>query len=441
VDVDQVRQAAKDAAIYGFPSVIQYRTMWLQVLDANSASYVGFGRWLVCGLPGPEDKDIVGASRDTPYLYAWLDLRAEPWVLTVPAISPEGRYYTSQWDDMNGIVIGNVSALSDGYEGGDYLIAGPDWEGESPAGIKGVLRSETYIAASITRVEVMGEDDMDAVRAIQLGFGLQPLSQHLGTPQPPATPPLDYPPYREGLYQSASPEFFDLVAFLLQFSQPDPMDQPILERMAGIGLIPGQSWTLGFGADPAHRKAAVAGLGDAIDLMNQIQSGKADIGSRATNPLYGTRHTLATHYVHRAFGAWTGIFGNVVEQAAYRGWRADSDGGAINAGKHNYKATFTADDQSQVRFFWSVTMYLLPEPYLYANPQNKYAITGRAPDLVRNSDGSVTLYLQHDSPGEDLEPNWLPAPAGPFLAGLRLYGPSDRVQSDQWHMPDLRKAD
>jgi hypothetical protein len=113
-----------------------------------------------------------------------------------------------------------------------------------------VLRSETFIAASITRVEVMGDGDMDAVRAIQLGFGLQPLSQYLGTPAPAAAPPVEYPAYPEDLYQSAAPEFFDLVALLLQFSRPDSVDNPILQRMAGIGLVPGRSWTRTFGADP-----------------------------------------------------------------------------------------------------------------------------------------------------------------------------------------------
>lgn len=166
MDAGEVRRVARDAAVYGLPSVIQYRTMWKQALDPASASYVGLGRWLVCDLPGPQDKDIVGASRDTPYLYAWLDLRAEPWVVTVPPISPPGRYYASQWDDMNGQVIGNISALADGYGGGDYLLAGPGWDGEIPGAIKEVLRSETFIAASITRVEVMGADDMDPVRAI-----------------------------------------------------------------------------------------------------------------------------------------------------------------------------------------------------------------------------------------------------------------------------------
>ncbi len=234
-----------------------------------------------------------------------------------------------------------------------------------------MLRSETFITASITCVEVMG-DDMGAMRAIPLGFGLQPLSECLGTAAPPAAPPVDYPAYPEGLYQSAAPEFFDLVA--------------------------GRSWTRTFGADRAQREAALAGLRDAVELMEQIQSGQVDLRSGAASPPYGTRQMMTTRYVHRAFGVWTGIFGNVAEQAAYRGWRSDSDGGPIDASQHNYKVTITADDQAQVRFFWSVTMYMLPEPFLYPNPQDKYEISSRAPDLVYNPNGSLTLYLRHHSP-------------------------------------------
>ena len=277
-----------------------------------------------------------------------------------------------------------------------------------------MLRNETFIAASITRVEVMG-DDMGAVRAIQLGFGLQPLSECLGTAAPPAAPPVDYPTYPEGLYQSAAPEFFDLVA--------------------------GRSWTRTFGADRAQREAALAGLRNAVELMEQIQSGQVDLRSRAASPPYGTRQTMTTRYVHRVFGVWTGIFGNVAEQAAHRSWRSDSDGGPIDASQHNYKVTITAEDQAQVRFFWSVTMYMLPEPFLYPNPQDKYAISSRVPDLVYNPNGSLTLYLRHHSPGDQLEPNWISAPAGPFLAGLRLYGPSAKIQNDQWQMPALEKAE
>ncbi len=100
----------------------------------------------------------------------------------------------------------------------------------------------------------------------------------------------------------------------------------------------------------------------------------------------------------------------------------------------------TPEAQSQVRFYWSVTLYTLPDLFLFGNPQHRYAISSRKPDLVRDGDGSITLHIQQHSPGAGREPNWIPAPAGPFLAGLRLYGPSDKIQTGEWHEPPLRKA-
>lgn len=439
VDLDVVREVAKQAAIYGLPSVIQYRTMWLQALDASSPSYVGLGAWQHPALPTAEDRDIVGASRDTLYLYAWLDLRAEPWVMTVPPISPEGRYYTAQWDDMNGHVIDNVSPFADGYAGGDFLIAGPGWDGDLPGGVRRMLTSETSIVVCLARVEVMGEHDLAAADAIRDGFALRPLSSYLDRSAPAAAPLVQYPPYTEGLYQSGPAEFFDLVAFLLQFAQPDPVDQPVLDRMATIGIIPGASWTEGFGADHAQREAAMAGLHDAIELMQQIATGAVDLGSRAAHPLYGTRATMRDHYTHLAFGAWSGVFGNVAEHAAYRGWRRDADGDPIDGSKHNYTITLSHADQSQSRFFWSVTMYELPDPFLYANAAQRYSISGRDQRPTRDADGSLTLYLQHDDPGPVHQANWLPAPAGPFLVAMRLYGPSEAVQTGDWDVPPMRK--
>ncbi|MFF1875850.1 DUF1254 domain-containing protein, partial [Kitasatospora herbaricolor] len=371
------------------------------------------------------------------YNYAWLDLRAEPWVLTVPPIAPEVRYYTSQWNDMNGQVIGNVSALDDGHDGGDYLIAGPGWDGELPTGVRRVLRSETTIAVSLTRVESMGAGDLPGVRAIQEGFALAPLSSWLGTAAPTPASTVEYPPYVEGTYQTGEDDFFDLMAFLLQFSHPDAMDAPVLEHLRQIGISPGTRWSTGFGSDPGQRTEALAGLRDAREEIALIQTEKIDLGPRAQFPLYGTREQLTTRYRHRAFGAWTGIFGNTPEQAAYRGWRADQHGDLADGSAHNYTVTLSAEDQAEVRFFWSVTIYELPTPFLYENPQHRHAISARKPDLIRDADGSVTLYLQHEAPPAEFEPNWLPVPAGHFIAALRLYGPSVAIQNGTWAQPPL----
>ena len=104
---DEARAIAKEAYIFNYPLVMMYRTMYLQAIDTKSKSYSGgFGKWLHLGTSSPKDTDIVSPNNDSPYSYAWVDLRAEPWVLTLPKIE-KSRFYTSQWDDLWGFVLDN----------------------------------------------------------------------------------------------------------------------------------------------------------------------------------------------------------------------------------------------------------------------------------------------------------------------------------------------
>ncbi len=120
---DEARSIAKEAYIFNYPLVMMYRTMYLQAIDPQSKSYSGgFGQWLHLGTSSPKDTDIVSPNNDTPYSYAWVDLRAEPWVLTMPKIEAK-RFYTSQWDDLWGFVLDNPGSVEDGNDGVSVLLA------------------------------------------------------------------------------------------------------------------------------------------------------------------------------------------------------------------------------------------------------------------------------------------------------------------------------
>ena len=119
VTPEQARAIARTAYIVTYPLVMYYRTMYVQSIDPSSPSYAGgYGRWLHLGVSSPEDTDIVTPNNDTPYSYAWADLRAEPYVLTLPPCEGE-RYYTSQWNDLWGFVLDNPGSVLDGNAGGD----------------------------------------------------------------------------------------------------------------------------------------------------------------------------------------------------------------------------------------------------------------------------------------------------------------------------------
>jgi hypothetical protein len=139
-------------------------------------------------------------------------------------------------------------------------------------------------------------------------------------------------------------------------------------------------------------------------------------------------------------GTVAGIWGNVREEAIYPAYYADSTGQPLDASKNRYAVRFAADRLPPVNAFWSLTMYDLPGRLLVANPLNRYIINSpMLPDLKRDGDGGLTLYVQHESPGKDKESNWLPAPNGPFVVAMRLYWPKPEALDGRWKEPPMQR--
>ena len=256
----------KDAYIFTYPLVMNYRTMDMQAIKGDGQ----FGKWLHLGQSSPADTDIVTPNNDTPYSYAWVDLRAEPWVLTMPKIEWD-RYYTSQWDDLWGYVLDNPGSVNDGNDGHNYLLAAPSWKGEVPAGIERVIRGESDFLGTLTRTQALGTDDgLSRVKEIQQGYKLQPLSQFLGTKAPPAAPQVDWPTWTEG--DETREAYWGYVSFLLPFITPDPADAAMYEKLTSLGLKAGQPWQPEK-LDPAVRAAMQQGLEDARAELERLGAG------------------------------------------------------------------------------------------------------------------------------------------------------------------------
>lgn len=426
---EQARKYAHDAYIFAYPLVLNYRTMYSQAIKGDAA----FGKWLQLGLSSPADTDIVTPNNDTPYSYAWVDLRAEPWVLTMPAIDKD-RYYTSQWDDLWGFVLDNPGSVNDGNGGGNYLLVPPGWNGEVPAGIKRVIRGESSILGTLTRTQLVGgPDDMPKVKAIQQEYKLQPLSAFLGQPAPAASPAIDWPAWTDG--DEHTDKFWDYASLMLQFVTPNPADAGDYEKLRALGVQPGSRSN--FAAlDPSIQDAARQGVKDALaDFAKGGNDPALDSGK-----LFGDRQRIQTDYLNRALGVVLGIFGNVKEQAIYRQIPLDATGHPLDGSKANYAITFPKGQTPPVKFFWSYTMYQLPERLLVANPINRYSISNRTKGLKFNPDGSLTLYFSKDSPGKNKESNWLPAPNGPFWMVLRSYGPDESIIDGTYKAPNPEPA-
>ncbi len=419
---EQARQYARDAYVFTYPLVLYYRTMHSQAIEGDAE----FGKWLHLGTATPQDTDIVTPNNDTPYSYAWVDLRAEPWVLTMPEID-EGRYYTSQWDDLWAYVLDNPGSLKDGNGGGSYLLAAPGWEGELPEGVSRVIQGESDFLGTLTRTQLLGTPgDIENVRAIQQQYQLQPLSEYLGQPAPPAAPAIDWPEWTEG--DEKTDRFWDYVELMLPFTTPHPDDAGQYETLAALGI--------GEGFDMDSFEPAIQ---DAI--RNGVKDAWAEYAEAGNDPnvdsgkLFASREKIGDDYLSRTLGVVLGIFGNVNEQAVYFSIPLGADGQPLDASKNNYSVTFPAGETPPVKYFWSFTMYRLPERWLVDNPIDRYSLSSTTPGVKQNEDGSTTIYFQHESPGPEKESNWLPTPDGPFWTVLRNYGPDASIINGTYPKP------
>ena len=445
VGIAETKNIAEAGYIYGLPIVMNYAVMYEYAVDRNSGQFKApFNH--IKNEPNVftyKDTAIVTPNSDTPYSFAWLDLRAEPIVLSVPDVDPK-RYYAVQLCDGNTYNFGYIGSRTTGSRAGDYMVVGPDWKGETPPGIKKVFRSSTQLSLAGYRTQLFNADDIDNVKKVQAGYKVQPLSAFLRQPPPPAAPAIDFPKIDKELAKS---NFFDYLDFALQFAPAEANEAGIRAELARIGLGPGKSFDfkdlslehkleIGLGMKEGERK-----VDDGV-----THAGKAINGWRVSG-LPGDSAHYNGNWLERAVAAKAGIYGNNPEEATYPLTRDDGDGQTLDGSKNNYTLTFPAGQLPPVNAFWSLTMYDGKTQLLIENPINRYLINSpMLPSMKTNADGSLTLHIQKESPGKEKEANWLPAPGGPIYLVMRLYWPKTEPPSilpagnGTWRPPGIVRA-
>lgn len=444
--VEEVKTIAEEGYHYGLPLVMAYTASHEFWLDKASSQYKSPMGELVHSrrVFTWEDTAVIVPNSDTPYSFACLDLRAEPWVVSVPEVE-KSRYFSVQMVDWCTFNFGYIGSRSTGNSAGDFLVVGPDWKGEPPSGIKGVLRSSSQFAIAIIRTQLFGPDDMKNVAAIQDGYQVRPLSGFLKQPAPPAAPAIDFP---KADAQLAKENFFGLLEFVMQVAPPGPEEKDIRAKLARIGV--GQDKKFDFkDLPPTHKAAAIEGVKTG---MAKVQARMGSIGRRINGwqvgSAFGNREFFKGDWLLRAAAAQAGIFGNNADEAVYPMTRWLPDGEVIDTSKHDYEVTFPAGGFPPAKAFWSVTMYDGKSQLLIKNPINRYLINSpMLPGMKKNDDGSLTLHIRKDSPGADKEANWLPAPDGPIYMVMRLYWPKTEAPSilppgeGTWSPPAVQKVD
>ena len=233
----ETKAIAEEAFIYGLPLVMNYAVMNEFCVDKNSGQYQApFNEILnEARVFTYKDTAVVTPNSDAPYSSLWLDLRAEPMVISVPAVEKE-RYYSVQFCDGNTYNYGYIGSRATGHEPGDYLVVGPGWKGETPAGIKTVFQSSTPFSITIFRTQLFNADDMPNVVKVQSGYKAQPLSAFLKQPAPPAAPKIDFvPATTKGIKEN----FYEYLDAALEFVPETALDKDIRAKLATIGIGPG----------------------------------------------------------------------------------------------------------------------------------------------------------------------------------------------------------
>jgi len=441
-------RAAKDIAeagfIYGLPIVMNYAVMNEYAVNKDSGQYKAPFNQIKneARVFTYKDTAVVTPNSDTPYSFAWMDLRAEPVVLSVPAVE-KARYYSVMLEDGNTFVYGYIGSRATGNEAGDYMVAGPDWNGATPSGIKKVFRSTTQFSVAGYRTQLFDPADIDNVKKVQADYKAQTLSAYLKQPVP-AAPAINFPKIDK---EMAKKNFFEYLDFSLQFAPAGPEEKEIRDKLALIGVGPGK--TFNFKDLPlTHKLEIVIGMkeGEAkVDkfLSDQIKS----VNGWKISSFFGDRAFFNGNWLLRAAGAKGGIYGNIAEEATYPLTRTLADGELLDGSKHNYTLTFAAGQFPPVNAFWSVTMYDGKTQLLIKNSIDRYLINSpMLSNMKKNADGSVTLYIQNKAPGADKDANWLPAPSGEIYLVMRLYWPKTEPPSilppgsGTWRPPEVKRS-
>jgi hypothetical protein len=442
VSQQEASEIARDAYVYAYPLMLMDVFMRQSTNYAEPTGLVTqapFNQFSHAKEFPPADfKVVVRPNVDTLYSAANLDLSAGPIVLSVPATD---RYFMmpmlSMWTDVFAVPGTRTTGKNTAR---NFLVVGPRWQGEAPAGLE-IIRSPTELVGLGGRTQTNGVADYETVHKIQGGYKLTPLaawgkgsyvppkheidsSIDMKTPAPVQVDKMDAAAY------------FARFAELLKENPPGSLDYPMVHRLERLGFQIGRPFALE--ATPLLiRQAFARGAADGKAIV--ASEGKKASGEGGKSWVYTLRSgAYGVDYTYRAAIALCCLGENLPQDAVYPALSVDSDGRQLD-GRHKYVLHFERGALPPVNAFWSVTTYDT-DGYFIPNELKRQAL-GDRDKLVSNADGSLSLYIQSDSPGDGKEANWLPVGKAPFTLLLRLYSPKEEFLDGHWMPPPVKRVD
>jgi len=441
LDPAQAKALAMEAYVFGYPLVTMETTRRVMTnVAAPEGTRAPMGHLIRArSYPDASFRDVTAPNADTLYTTVWLDVGKEPWILSLPDAG--GRYYLMPMLDGWTEVFQVPGKRTTGTKAQTYAITGPGWQGTLP---EGVVRydSPTNLVWVLGRIYCTGTpEDYAAVHALQDAVSVVPLSAYGRSYTPPpgkVDPGIDMKtPVREQVNALGIEAYFSLLAELLAGNPPAAADAPMVEKLAKLGIVAGRPFELAkLGPEAAQALETVP-----QEAFAKIMGAFASVGTRQNGWEFTTRTGIyGTDYLTRALITAIGLGANRPQDAVYPTSEKDAQGQPYS-GASRYVMRFAKGQLPPAEAFWSLTMY--DGDYFFVdNPLDRYTLSSRN-QLAANPDGSIDLYLQHESPGPDKESNWLPAPAGRFVPMLRLYWPREApppsILDGSWTIPAVVK--
>jgi DNA sulfur modification protein DndE len=436
---DSIVSLVEKAYVYGYPLMLMHATKaattnFPEPVPNKAAAPVNqFGHFRT--FPDADFKEIVRPNCDTYYSSAWLDLKSEPMVLTVP--NTNGRYYLMPMLDAYTNVFSSPGKRTTGTQAGNFLITGPGYKGVIPQGM-------TQIMAPTNMVWILGrtqtnskEDGATIVKDIQDGYRLTPLSKW-GTAYKPDRQPVDNTipkvPAPVLIEKMDIEKFINKLNALMIDNPPAAQDAPLLTKLNLVDVGAGRSFSLAnYDAETQTKLKAIPEVVHQKLRLTASKTGQLENGWNVTRTGLGV---YGTNYLARALIALVGLGANLNVDASYPNCQMDEAGEKLH-GANRYIIHFEKGQLPPVNAFWSITLYG-PDDLLVANSINRYAV-GDRDQLKYNKDGSLDIYIQQENPGKKKEANWLPAGKEGFSLTMRLYWPKDSFMNGSWKVPGVRK--
>lgn len=374
-----------------------------------------------------------GFNAETLYSAGALDLKAEPLVFTMPDLGD--RFVVFPLEDGWGNIDNVIGTRTVGNRGGNFLISGPDRQGEVPDGMPH-YRLATNVGFIPGRNMVTSIEDAQKFASTAMEkYTLTPLSRWgTGAPNPnrdSIASPLPVDPaknYSAQLLAMSTNDFFNRLNSLLVDNPPYDYDAPVMERFAPLGIGPGMTFDIGRFGEAVRSEMATFGQTDPVETGALFAAQGQTYESRKISGRFGT------DYWQRYVLVFGGLGGNLMEDAMYFWLSADTEGAPLT-GPQRYVVRFAPSQVPKTKAFWSLTLYNM-DFYLPQGLALNRHVLGSNSGLVFADDGSLEILVQSDNPGAEREANWLPSPAeGDFFMILRVYWPGEEFLSGSWIQP------